>query len=554
MLHNSRLKLEPMRLNRFVFWSSAVSISFFGFIFVMFPEWSQHQLEFAQQFTNQYLGWYYMFVIVLCLLFVGWLAVSKVGQIRLGDDHDRPEFGYLAWTAMLFSSGIGIALLYYGVAEPVDHFIRPPEGTGGTIEAARNAMVYSFLHWGIHGWALYALLGVTLGYFGYRLKLPLALRSALYPIFGQRIYGPIGDCVDGFGILATVIALVTNLGIGALVLLSGLHYVFPDMSNSNHNLIVLILVMMSVATLLTVIGIEKGLARLSQINIRVLCVFLLFVFLTGPTNHLLNSLMQNTGDYLSQFIEKSFDLYIYDQKANAWLASWTVFYWAWWIAWSPFVGLFIARISKGRKIREVVFGVCLIPLGFTLAWISIFGNTAIHLILNQGQTALGELALNDAALSLFKLLEYLPFNSVIAPVVVVLCFILFLTPVGSGTLMVANLSTRGGSNDEDSPLWLRVFWSVVITLVSIGLLLAGSFNAMQSAVVLCGLPFSLIILLYMYGFYKAVQQDPFIMEDTAIVVESIALEKIEHHELKTFDITPFPQVDIDPVSSKNNQA
>jgi choline/glycine/proline betaine transport protein len=303
---------------------------------------------------------------------------------------------------MLFSAGIGIALLYYGVAEPVDHFLRPPEGEGGTIQAARDAMMYSFLHWGIHGWVLYALLGVTLGYFAFRLDLPLALRSALYPIFGDRIYGLIGDFVDGFGILATVISLVTNLGIGALVLVSGISYLVPAIPDNNVTLIAVVLVMMSVATITTVVGIEKGLAWLSRINLRLLYALLLFVFLTGPTNHLLNGLVQNVGDYLNHFVAKSFDVYLYNPQAKGWLGSWTVFYWAWWIAWAPFVGMFIARISKGRTIREVDLGVCLIPLGFTLAWISIFGNTAIDLILNQKQKVLGDMVLTDPALSLIQ--------------------------------------------------------------------------------------------------------------------------------------------------------
>ncbi|ENU22749.1 hypothetical protein F993_02650 [Acinetobacter proteolyticus] len=500
---------EPIRLNLFVFWSSAVSIGIFGLLFVLFPQRSQFWLTYIQGQANQLFGWYYMLVIVVCLGFVAWLAFSRVGQIPLGKDDDKPEFGYLAWVSMLFSAGIGIALLYYGVAEPVDHFIRPPEGQGGTIQAARDAMMYSFLHWGIHGWVLYALLGVTLGYFAFRRDLPLALRSALYPIFGERIHGLIGDFVDGFGILATVISLVTNLGIGALVLVSGLHYLLPEIPNNQTTLITVVLLMMSVATITTVVGIEKGLAWLSRINLRLLYALLLFVFLTGPTNHLLNGLVQNVGDYLDHFLAKSFDMYLYNAKAGEWLGSWTVFYWAWWIAWAPFVGMFIARISKGRTIREVVLGVCLIPLGFTLAWISIFGNTAIYFILEQKQKILGDLVLTDPALSLFKLLEFLPFNPYIAGIVVVICFVLFLTPVGSGTLMIANLSSKGGSNESDSPIWLRIFWSVVITIVSIGLLLAGSFHSMQSAVVLCGLPFSVIILLYMFGLAKALKQDQF---------------------------------------------
>jgi len=244
---------EPIRLNLFVFWSSAISIGIFGLLFVLFPQRSQFWLTYIQGQANQLFGWYYMLVIVVCLGFVAWLAFSRVGQIPLGKDDDKPEFDYLAWVSMLFSAGIGIALLYYGVAEPVDHFIRPPEGQGGTIQAARDAMMYSFLHWGIHGWVLYALLGVTLGYFAFRQNLPLALRSALYPIFGERIHGLIGDFVDGFGILATVISLVTNLGIGALVLVSGVHYLLPEIPNNQTTLTTVVMVATDIISNTTVI-------------------------------------------------------------------------------------------------------------------------------------------------------------------------------------------------------------------------------------------------------------------------------------------------------------
>ena len=288
---------------------------------------------------------------------------------------------------MLFS-GIGIALLYYGAYEPLDHFLNPPGQPGGTVAAYREAMVLTFLHWGLHGWALYALVGVALGYFAYRRDLPLALRSALYPVFGERIHDRIGDMVDGFGILATLISMVTNLGIGALVVQSGLVYLFhiPD---TPQVLVVIVLVMMVVATIGVVAGVEKGIAWLSNLNVRLLCGLLLFVLVTGPTLHLFDGLIQNTGDYLGAFVRKSFDMYLNDPKGREWMGSWTLFYWAWWIAWAPFVGLFVARISRGRTIREVIMGVLLIPLGFTLSWLSIFGNTAIDLVLNHGQAILG---------------------------------------------------------------------------------------------------------------------------------------------------------------------
>ncbi|CAI3922178.1 Choline-glycine betaine transporter (BetT) (PDB:2WIT) [Commensalibacter communis] len=513
-------------LNLLVFLGSAVSITLFGIAFVLFPDICANILQWSQRQANHFFGWYYILVVISCLGFVIWLGFSKYGSVPLGKDDDRPEFGYLAWTSMLFSAGIGIALLYYGTAEPLDHFLRPPEGVPGTRDAARQAMVYTFLHWGVHGWALYALVGITIGYFGFRLNFPLALRSALYPIFGNKIYGIIGDLVDGFGILATVTSLVTNLGIGALVILSGVNFVFPEIANDHFNLVVVVIAMMMVATITAVVRIDKGLAILSNVNIRMLCLLLLFVFFTGPTTHLINALVQNVGDYLSQFVKQSFNLYTYNNKASDWLADWTIFYWAWWIAWAPFVGLFIARISKGRTIREVTLGVCLIPLGFTLAWLSIFGNSAIELVFQQGQTGLGQLALTDQALSLFKFLEFLPLNPYVAFIVIIMCFILFLSPVGSGTMMVASLSTKGKTNDEDSPVWLRIFWSIVITIVSISLLLAGSFGAMQNGVVLCGLPFSAILLLYIYGLATALKRDP-LFADKNITNELDQQEKVK---------------------------
>jgi len=330
------------------------------------------------------------------------------------------------------------------------------------------------------------------------------LRSALYPIFGERIHGWAGHLVDSFGILVTVISMVTNLGIGALLVNSGLHYLF-DIPQTPHVLLILIVVMMIVATLAAVTGVEKGIAMLSNINVGFLCLLLLFVFVTGPTLNLINGMLQNTGDYLTSIVGKSFDVYLYG-KARRWQGAWTLFYWAWWVAWAPFVGLFIARISKGRTIRELILGVMLIPLGFTLAWLSIFGNTAISLVLEHSDKILGQVALKDPPMAVFKLFEYLPFTKITAGFTIVISFVLFLTPVDSGTLMIANLSSKGGTNDDDAPAWLRIFWASVTTLVCAGLLYAGSFSAMQTAVVICGLPFSVVIVLYMASLYRDLQK------------------------------------------------
>lgn len=491
---------EPVRLNVPVFFGSAAVILLLGALIVLFPAASKQWLNVAQSWVADVFGWYYMLLMVACMVFVFWLALSRFGHIRLSQDDEPPQFSYPSWVAMLFSSGIGIALVYYGAYEPLDHFLSPPEGDGGSVQAARQAMALTFLHWGLHGWALYALIATALAYFAYCRGLPLALRSALYPIFGERIHGGVGHLVDSFGILVTVISMVTNLGIGALLVNSGLFYLF-DIPQSTGVLLALIVVMMVVATLAAVTGVEKGIAMLSNINVGFLCLLLLFVFLAGPTLNLLNGMLQNIGDYLTSLVSRSFDMYLYG-KARQWQGAWTLFYWAWWVAWAPFVGLFIARISKGRTIRELIFGVLLIPLGFTLAWLSIFGNTAISLVLEGGQAILGQVAQSDPPMAVFKLFEYLPYTQLTAGFVVVISFVLFLTPVDSGTLMIANLSCQGGSAHDDAPAWLRVFWAGVTTLVCAGLLYAGSFSAMQTAVVLCGLPFSAVIVLYMLSLRK----------------------------------------------------
>lgn len=493
-----------VRVNYPVFIGSAAVILLLSLLIVFYPQTSQHWLSSAQAWVANAFGWYYMLLMVVCMLFVFWLALSRFGQLKLGRDDEQPTFSYVSWVAMLFSAGIGIALVYYGAYEPLDHFLQPPEGQGGTVQAARQAMAITFLHWGLHGWALYALIATALCWFAYRRGQPLALRSALYPLFGERIHGWRGHLVDSFGILVTVISMVTNLGIGALLVNSGLHYLF-NVPQNTFVLMVLLVVMMIVATLAAVTGIEKGIAMLSNVNVGLLCLMLLFIFVTGPTVNMLNGLLQNTGDYLTSLVGKSFDVYLYG-KARQWQGTWTLFYWAWWVAWAPFVGLFIARISRGRTIRELIFGVLLIPLGFTLAWLSLFGNTAISLVLQNGDAILGKIAVSDPPMAVYKLLEFLPWTNITAGFTVVISFMLFLTPVDSGTLMIANLSSVGGEVSDDAPAWLRIFWAIVITVVCAALLYAGSFSAMQTAVVLCGLPFSAVIILYIVSLYRDLQQ------------------------------------------------
>ncbi len=498
------------RLNPAVFAGSTVLILVLTAILIAFPETAGLWLGQAQAWLSRSFGWYYMLAIGAYLFFALYVAVSRYGDLRLGDDHERPDFSYGAWAGMLFSSGIGISLLYFAASEPLDHFYNPPEGEPGSAFAARQALQLTFLHWGVHGWAIYALVGLAVGYFAYRHKQPLALRSALLPLVGERaMRGWAGNAVDCFGIFVTLLGLVTNLGIGSLQVSSGLEYLF-GLPHSRAALLAVILAMSAVATVAAVSGVEKGIRRLSNLNILLFSGLLLFVLFAGQTLHLLNGLVQNIGDYLNGLVLKTFDLYVYTgsgSKSEAWMGLWTLFYWAWWISWAPFVGMFIARISRGRTVRELVCGVLLIPLGFTLVWLSVFGNSALELVTAQNAADLAKAALEQPSMSIYLLLEHYPGAKVVIGVAICVGFVLFLTPADSGSVMLANLSRQGGELDEDAPHWLRIFWSALITLVTIGLLFAGNFTAMQTVVVLAGLPFSVVLLLYMVALLKAMRLD-----------------------------------------------
>ncbi len=513
---------EKVRVNGWVFYTSTALVLLLTAILISAPQEAGRLLGVAQTWLSKSFGWYYMVVIAAYLVFVVGLAFSSYGKLKLGSKDDTPDFSYGAWAGMLFSSGIGISLLYFGASEPLDHYYNPPEGAAATQMAARQALQLTFLHWGLHGWAIYALVGLAVAYFAYRHNQPLALRSALYPLVGERwVKGAAGHAVDGFGMFVTLLGLVTNLGIGAMQVSSGLENLF-GMAHSNTNLLIVIIVMSSVATIAAVSGVENGIRRLSNLNIVLFSGLLIFVLLFGPTLHLLNGFVQNIGDYMNGLVLKTFDLYVYEGDGAAserWMGLWTLFYWAWWISWAPFVGMFIARISRGRTVRELVAGVLLIPLGFTLAWLSIFGNSALDLVLNHGAVELGKTALEQPSMAIYQLLEYYPASNVVIGVSIFVGFVLFLTPADSGAVMMANLSCKGGSVDEDAPHWLRIFWSAVITLVTVGLLFAGNFEAMQTMVVLAGLPFSVVLICFMFGLHKAMRQDVAIEQEQAQLAE-----------------------------------
>jgi len=493
---------QPVRTLRPVFACAAIIVVAFAIFVSVFPLGAGRLLIQAQDWASSNVGWYYLLAMTLYLLFVVVTALSPYGNIKLGADHDEPEFSYLSWAGMLFAAGISITLFFFCVSEPLTHYLNPPQGVGADGEAgARQAMQVLFLHWGLHGWGVFALAAMAMGYFAYRHNLPLALRSALYPLIGNRINGPIGYTVDALGIVATVFGLGADMGFGVLHLNAGLSHLF-GVPHAHAVQVGLVVLMMGAAVVVAVSGVEKGVRWMSNINMVLAISLLLFMLMAGPTQQLLATLMQNAGDYLGSVVGKSFDMYAYGGTPG-WMGGWTVFYWAWWIGWAPFVGLFIARISRGRTIRQFVFGVLFIPLGFTLAWLSIFGNSALDQVLHHGQEQLAQLAVDDPPAVLYALLDSYPWSRVVIAVTVVVSFVFFVTSADSGAVVLSTLSSHGGGPDDDGPRWLRVFWGAVTAVVTAGLLVAGNMDALKSAVVLASLPFSAVLLLMMWGLMRA---------------------------------------------------
>ncbi|EKO3556943.1 MULTISPECIES: BCCT family transporter [Vibrio] len=449
-------------------------------------------------YITETFGWFYMLAVALFLIFIVSLAFTRWGNIKLGPDHAEPEYSFPAWFAMLFSAGYGIALLFFGVAEPVLHYASPPTGSGETIEAAKQAMQIAYFHWGFHIWAIYGLVGLCLAYFAFRHGLPLSMRSTLYPLIGERIHGPIGHIVDIFAILGTLFGIATTLGLSVAQINAGVNYLWPSVEVGVPFQISAIAVITCLALFSVLAGMDKGVKRLSIINMLLAISLMLFVFIVGPTIFILETFLENTGSYLSNIVERTFSLQAYE--SSDWIGNWTLFIFGWTIAWAPFVGLFIAKISRGRTIRQFVVGVMLVPSIFTFLWFSIFGDTALHLIMVEGYTSLITDVQADHAVALFQLFELLPLSSVVSFITVLLIITFFVTSSDSGSLVIDSLASGGAMH---TPVWQRTFWVVTQGLVASVLLLAGGLSALQTASIVSALPFAIIMLIGGIGMWRA---------------------------------------------------
>jgi choline/glycine/proline betaine transport protein len=486
-------------MNPPVFILSAVLTVAFVLFAMLATETAGALFSATQGWITESAGWFYVLAVAGFLVFVIGLALSGYGRIKLGSDHSEPEYSYWSWFAMLFSAGMGIGLMFFGVAEPVMHYVSPPVGEAETAEAARQAMRITFFHWGVHAWAIYAVVALSLAYFSFRQGLPLTIRSSLYPLIGERIYGPIGHAVDIFAVLGTIFGVATSLGFGVIQINSGLHYLFSVPTTVGVQ-VLLIAVITAIATLSVALGLDAGIRRISLLNMILAAGLLAFVLVAGPTIFLLQTMVQNTGMYISSLFEMTFNLYAYEP--TDWIGGWTLFYWGWWIAWAPFVGMFIARVSKGRTIREFVVGVLLVPVGFTFMWMTFFGDTALHMIMVQGIGALAEAVAADTSVALFQFFEQLPLSGITALIATLLVVTFFVTSSDSGSLVV-DILTSGGQ--EESPTWQRIFWAVVEGVVAAALLLAGGLAALQTATIASALPFTVVMILMCWGLLRALQ-------------------------------------------------
>ena len=498
----SRFFYKKTSFNPFVITVTLALLLLLVVFTVALPTHTQSFLNMIKEGIFAKFSWFYIlaFSIFICFLLI--LSVSNVGNIRLGTDEEDPEFSFMSWIAMLFATGMGVGLMFFGVTEPLTHF--SSNITSGSMEfKEQEAMLFTLFHFGIHAWGVYAVIALSLAYFGFRYKLPLALRSCFYPLLKDRINGKIGDCIDIIALLATLFGIITTLGYGAAQLSAGLEFMhFVKESATLENII--IIVIMIIAVLSAVSGVGKGVKILSEINLGLAFILLLFVLIAGPTLYLLSAFSDNLGNYLSSVINLSFKTYVYETEHTEWFTGWTVMFWAWWCSWAPFVGLFIARISRGRTVREFIFGVLAIPTLFCILWFTIFGNAGIWLDINVAGGALAKMVGQPDKL-LFLFFSYLPWPLITGILALIIISLFFITSADSGIYVLNNISSRDKS--LDSPKWQAAMWGILMTIISIVLLNAGGLDALQTMTLIVALPFAIMQLLMCISLWKGMSAD-----------------------------------------------
>ena len=482
---------------------SAILILIFIGITLFNPTATNAYLIGLQRKITGNLNWFFVISVNIFLLFPIFLMISKFGEIRLGGPKAKPEYSNFAWYSMLISAGMGIGLVFFGVAEPLFHVntILPHNNSTSQVQA----LATTFLHWGLHPWGIYSLISLALAFFAYNRGLPLSLRSVFYPILKDRVFGKIGDIIDITAVISCLFGLATSLGYGAQQINSGLNYLFGIPQGTKIQVFIIVIITL-IATLSVVSGIGKGVRILSELNIKMAGIFLIVILILGPTLFIFRSFGNSIGYYLNNFFELSF----FSENGSGWQGSWTIFYWTWWISWSPFVGMFIARVSKGRTIREFIFAILIIPVLLSFIWFTTFGATAFY----QNAITGGELlkAVNtDTSTALFAMIQGMDISNILKTIISIIGTFLvisfFVTSADSGSLVVDNLTSGGKLN---SPILQRIFWALTEGAIAISLLISGgneALNALQTGVILSGLPFTIILLIMMYSLYLGLKTD-----------------------------------------------
>ncbi|WP_010199166.1 glycine betaine uptake BCCT transporter [Bacillus sp. m3-13] len=486
-------------MDRSVFKISVGIAAFFVLIGVLIPDQLGNAMGIAQAFVLETFGWFYQLVATFFLLFAAFMIFSKYGKIKLGKKDDKPEYNRPTWFAMLFSAGMGIGLLFYGVSEPISHFATPPLGEGSTEQSAILGMRYTWLHWGLHAWAIYAIVAMALAYQKFKNNAPGLMSATLRPVLGEKVKGPIGKTVDVIAVFATLFGVAASLGLGSQQINAGLEYLVGIPNNFTVQFII-----MAVITVLFIVsattGISKGIKYLSNINMSLAVILFFALLILGPTLFLLNMFTTTLGSYVQNVALMGLRLSPFDATEAAWTQGWTVFYWAWWISWTPFVGMFIARVSKGRTIREFTIAVLLVPSLVCALWFTVFGGTGIHLEFVQGLNV-SEQSLETA---LFYVYEQLPFGALLSVLTVALITTFFVTSADSATFVLGMQTTGGKLNPPNN---VKIVWGIILVASTLVLMASGGLAGLQTAIIVSALPLTLIVLVMCYGLLKELNKE-----------------------------------------------
>ncbi len=489
-------------IDRTIFSISALIMVLFVLWTMLQPKVADQTFNLVQKFITMNFGWSYLIGVSFFLLFALFIAFSKYGHLTLGKDGEKPNHSTLSWFAMLFAAGMGIGLVFWGVAEPMTHYTTPPFGEPSSIESAQTAMRYTFFHWGLHPWGVFSIVGLSMAYFQFRKGLPALVSSTLYPLLGAKgINGWIGKSVDILAVFATIFGVATSLGLGAMQITTGLNYAYGIPTGITTTVVIIIVITILFITS-AVAGIERGIKFLSNTNMVMLFICLAFMLIIGPTRFILNGFTETIGSYFQNIVQMSFWADTYRTNPG-WVRGWTVFYWAWWIAWAPFVGAFIARISKGRSVREFIVCVIIVPALLSFVWLGVMGNSALYIdVVQHGD--IGVQVAKDMSTAIFAMFQYYPLAGVLTTLTTLIIAIFFITSADSATFVLAMFTSGGDLNPGTG---LKITWGLIVGAVAIALLIAGGLSALQTAAIAAAFPFMIVMFAMAVSIIKAFREE-----------------------------------------------